>query len=292
MAGMWATPGADDAPGIREVERWRPDDIATDRNEDAEYGFYALHARFQRAAEALLLPDERILAFVPWTAATTERWWERLGRWAEPGGRQALAGALVVTDRAILFLRDDAEPAAGTIYWGTRAVATTPERLAAVTAERDRRGRVGLTLTLRAADGAEELAWAFGPAAAEDALRAAALLGMFLPRAIQPGAPRVGGEMRPDGGRRRDRAATAATRGRFAAGLTAALARWPGPDGQPRRVLAEVVGEAVSGPRLLAVTQDHLIVVPPPGVGEPAAYALAEVTSVALRRSVLGCHLA
>jgi hypothetical protein len=305
MAAVWAGPGADDALGIRQVERWRPEDVATDRNSDAEYAFYALPARFQRAAEALLLPDERILEFVPWTAAATERWWAALGRRLEPSGRQALTGALVVTDRAILFLRDDAEPAAGSIYWGTRAVATTPERLAAVTAERDRRGRVGLTLTLRAAGGAEGLAWTFGPAAAEDALRAAARLDAFLPCAgdrrvrrlgtVQPwAAPPVSGEGRPDDRWRQDRAAAAmaAARDRFVAGLMAGLARWPGPDGRPRRVLADVVGEEADGPRLLAVTQEHLMVVPPPGGGEPTAFPLAGVTSVALRRSVLGSHLA
>ncbi|HEU5318096.1 MAG TPA: hypothetical protein VFX49_18430 [Chloroflexota bacterium] len=94
--------------------------------------------------------SSRILAFVPWTAETTESWWSRLGRFVAPGGRQAPESALVVTDRGVLLLRDDDEPVAGTLFWGYTAHATTHERIAAVALRQEERGRLRLRLYLRA----------------------------------------------------------------------------------------------------------------------------------------------
>src|SRR5439155_1130948 len=66
---------APDAVGLNQVERWRPKHLYADRNSEAEYAFCRLPGRFHRYAAEYLFASERILAFVPWTAALTESWW-------------------------------------------------------------------------------------------------------------------------------------------------------------------------------------------------------------------------
>src|SRR5437762_626877 len=101
-------------PTLGQVERWRPRDRYADRNTEAEYAFYRTPGRFQQYAAEYLFANERMLAFAPWTAETTESWLARAGRVLAPGGRHVREGIVAVTDRQVLLLRDDEEGVAGT----------------------------------------------------------------------------------------------------------------------------------------------------------------------------------
>lgn len=311
LAPAWreSTAPAEFAPAT--LERLRPLDPASDRNTDAEYAFYHLHGRFQRYAEEYLFASERLLAFVPWTAATTDTWWQRLGRRTTPGGRQAREGVLVVTDRQLLLLRDDADAVGGALYWGYTAWATVHDRLAGVAARDDGERAVSLRLTLRAAGGGETLAWTFPAALAGEARRAATLLAEFVPRPVERRLRRPGALLpvsrlfvpRPARARRGRRTApdgdaalvTPAERAALERALAEALATCPAPGGAPRRVRATVLGgddDATWRPRLLAVTQTHLLLVALPDQPGSQVVPLDTLTSVELRRSTLGRAIA
>lgn len=292
--------------GPAQLERLRPTDASTDRNTDAEYTFYRLHGRFQRWADELFFADERLLAFVPWTAGATEAWWRRIGRRAALGGRQAAEGALVLTDQQTLLLRDDADPAGGALFWGYTARAIAHERLEAVEVHDESGGAPLLRLVLAALGGRETVEWRFPPAVAADVRALATLLAAFPPRPADGRLRRLG-RIRPlpmvlvppsPTPRRANRAQSLVTPEERAAlddALRALVAARPAPGGATRRIHARGIGlEAgqCDAPRLLAVTQEHLFVVPFPGHGEPVAQRLAAVTSVELRRSVLGHHVA
>lgn len=309
LAPVWSGgPGRDAFFGPKLLERLRPLDPSTDRNTDAEYNFYHLHGRVQRWAEEYFFADERLLAFVPWTAATTESRRSRFARRAALVVRQASEGALVVTDQQTMFLRDDAEPASGMIYWGYTARAIPHERLDRVEATSDGDGRVRLRLTLRAGNGSEQLGWTFSPPAEAAARETAELLRGFLPRQSDQ-RPRRLGRIRPlpelfvlpppapgRAGRRPTAAPVPpADLVLLEAGLQDLLHAHPAPNGTPRQVHARGIclgAEFGAGPRLLVVTQAYLACVDPPGHGEPSIYPLDEVTSAELRRSVLGLQIA
>lgn len=309
LASAWAEPTSTNEWnfGPTQLERLRPRDHATDRNSDAEYAFYRLHGRFQRYAEELLFATERILAFVPWTAAATDTWWRRLNRWMTPGGRQAPEGVLVVTDRQVLFLHDDAEPVAGSIYWGYQIQATAHERLAGVEVVNERDGAVRLRLTLQALAGRESVEWLFPATAAAVVRQTAALLIDFVPRQPDRRLRRMGtiaplstlvapsASIRRGSHRRRGYAATETEeQAARATALREALQAFPAPDGAPRQVRAMVaatVPDAREERYLLAVTQAHLLLASGSRQRVPEAYPLTTITSVELRRSALGCHL-
>ncbi len=301
LAPVWATQDVD-ALSPADVERLRPHDLHTDRNSDAEYAFYGLAGRFQLYADEYLFADERVLAFAPWTAETSETWRRRLGRWIAPGGREPLEGALLVTNRQVFLLRDDAEVVGGGLAWGYRAKATTPERLASVDVTVNHRGRVQLTLDLRANCGQETIDLSFPPGAKDAIQRIADLLAEFLPRAGDrrlrlPGriSPRERLALPPAGRCRATDAVLVADAERTA--LAAALERWladhPDPVGVRRRTHAMAVdpGEAERGPELAALTQSDIIRIRLPVFGPPKTCPLAHVTSAELRRSVLGWHV-
>lgn len=71
---------------------------------DAECALYRLHGPFERFAESHLFADERLLALVPWSAATSETRLRRLSRLEAPGSRQAIEGVMLVTDRQVFLL--------------------------------------------------------------------------------------------------------------------------------------------------------------------------------------------
>jgi hypothetical protein len=305
VANVWA--GRDEGTlSPVEVERLRPLDQSTDRNTDAEYAFYRLHGRFLRYAEEYLFPEERILAFVPWTETVTDTWRTRLVRVLAPGARQAREGILLVTGRQILLLRDDVEPVGGTFFAGYAVHATTFERLAAVELRDSPNGHQHVTLALAAGASRERVDWIF-PAASAPSLRPTVLLlagfqpqpGERLPRApgrilrhrqppVSANSRRVGRSRRDDG----DESLRLAHAEREP-GLDNLLSAYRAPDGKRRHVHAAVVvpGEH-DGDRLVALTQEHLFVVPRSGAGEPVVRPLSEVTSVELRRSVLGPEVA
>ncbi len=304
------------APSLEQVERWRPRDQYADRHTEAEYAFYRLPGRFHRYAAEYLFATERILAFVLWTAETGESWLQRAGRLLAPGGRQVPEGALVVTDRQVLLLRDDEAPVAGTLFWGYTVHATTHERVAAVARRAEPGGRVRLRLYLRApaepglaaSAGGEIVEWLFPAGAAEPLDEAIERLRCFLPRlgdtrlrrlgTIEPLSRLVVAPKPPPVGRRRAslQVETAPEqRAALEAALAAALARLPAPEGGPRRVRAQALAPAAGprhGPRLVALTQAHLLVVPLPGEGAPQVTCLPAVTSAELQHSPLGYHLA
>jgi|SRR5581483_1528886 len=307
------------APSLQQVERWRPRDQYADRHSEAEYAFYRLPGRFHRYAAEYLFATERILAFVPWTAEMGESWLQRAGRLLAPGGRQVPEGALVVTDRQVLLLRDDEAPVAGTVFWGYTVHATTPERLGAVARRAESGGRMRLRLYLQAlaepaarAAGSEIsgeiVEWLFPAGAAEPLDEAIAVLRRFLPQVndtrlrrlgtIEPLSRLVVAPKPPPAGRRRaslEVETAPEQRAALEAALVAVLARLPAPDGAPRRVRAQALVPAAGprqGPRLVALTQAHLLVVPLPEEGTPQITHLPAVTSAELQHSPLGYHIA
>jgi hypothetical protein len=305
VASVWA--GQDEGSfSPAELERLRPLDRSTDRNTDAEYGFYRLHGRFLRYAEEYLFPDERILAFVPWTSAVSDTWRTRLRRVLAPGARQAREGLLLVTGRQVLLLRDDVEPVGGSFFAGYAVHATTYERLAGVEFVATPQRQAVLRLSLAAGTSRESVAWTFPAAATEATRQAAALLAGFPPRSDEH-RPRAPGRIVPrwrlavPSASYRNRPAhhhvedeaTRQARVRLQPVLDEVLRTHPGPDGEARRVyVAAVVPGERGGHRLAALTQEHLLLVTPPGDEAAVVQPLAEVTSVELRRTVLGPEVA
>jgi len=298
------------APTLGDVERWRPRDVAVDRNTDAEYEFYRVSGRFQRYAAELLFATERILDFVPWTAPTGEHWWARVARWLRPAGEQAPEGALFVTDREVLLLRDDEATVGGTLFWGYRVHAIPHDRIAAVGLRREPGRGARLRLYLRAGCPArivgEVAEWLF-PTSSGDALdRAAALLRGFgvgaaaslsRPVQIEP-MPRLTVTRAPLPGRRRatlEVTIAPEKRAALEAALDESLHSLAVPDGAPRVVRARAFVPCTDrrdSPLLFAVTQSHALVVPLPAEGEPCVHRLTQVTSAEFRHSTLGYHLA
>jgi len=304
LARVWDEGPDPGALSPAQIERLRPLAAHTDRNSDAEYAFYRLHARFQRYAEDLLFADDRLLAFLPWTAATTDGRRDRLRRWLAPGGRSPVEGALVVTDRYVLLLRDDAELVDGYLSWGYVCRLTAPERLDSVVIEDVASGCLRLRLCLASAGSREDIVLALPPAVAGEVRRLASLLAGFIPRPDdarlrRPGTirrtPRLPLPFPPTGTRRPPRRpdplVPPAQVVILEQELAALLARFPAPLGVPRRVWATAVVSGDDDPLLVAVTQAHVLLVPPPGRAAPQAHPIASITSVELRRSVLGTHL-
>ncbi|MER3436531.1 MAG: hypothetical protein C4346_02280 [Chloroflexota bacterium] len=287
-----------------ELEQLRPLDRSTDRNTDAEYALYRLPSRFLRYAEEYLLPDEHILAFVPWTATVADTWRTRLGRILTPGGRQPRQGILLVTERQVLLMRDDIDPVAGILFAGYAVEATTHERLIGVRTWDEPGGKIALAIELRAAATHETLTLTFPESAAPEIQQIASLLAGFLPRPdhrrlrlpgrivpreawVLPGS-RSGSGLRPATNEEVDEA----TRSVLQAQLDKLLRAHPDPTGAPRHVHAlAMIPDTGDGAHLMALTQEHLFVVPLPDRARPHVTALTTVTSVELRRSVLGTHV-
>jgi hypothetical protein len=302
LAPVWATKDAQAlTPG--QVERLRPLDHYTDRNSDAEYTFYHLAGRFQRYAEAYLFADERILAFTPWTAATSDSWRCRFGRLPGLGRRDPLEGALVVTDRQVFLLRDAAAVGGGSQAWGYLVRPTTPERLAAVGVTVDPRGAVQLRLTLAVCDGIEPVTWTFPPAARAAVDEIATLLSGFLPHPNERHLRRVGRIVPRDRlilppTRREPGRSTETPRvladDRLEAELEQFLTARSHSAGVRRHPLAcAIIPRFFDGAELLAATQADLIHIR--AAASSCAvhrYPLPSVTSVELRDSVLGWHIA
>lgn len=292
LAPVWDN-GRPDVLSPATVERLRPLAAHTDRNSDAEYAFYGLPGRFQCYAEECLFADERILAFVPWSAAVTESRRHRLARLVAPGGRSAREGVLVVTDRHVLLLRDDAEVVGGGLAWGYQVRATTPERLIAVNLAVDARECAHLRLVL-AAGGTETVACSFLPVFRQGAEQVAALLHAFLPRRNDRRLRRPGRIALPERFGSPSGASLLADDDRLA--LDARLDRYLADHADPRRdrrrvhAAAVVPGARAGDAEVVAVTQAEVIRVRLPGPAQ--GYPLPRVTSVELRRSVLGWHLA
>jgi hypothetical protein len=303
LSPVWATKDASDLSPA-ELERLRPLDRATDRNSEAEYAFNWLASRFQRYAEQYVFADERILAFAPWTAAATDTWRQRFGRWIAPGGRSALEGLLVLTDRQLCLLRDAAEVAGGAMAWGYVVQATTPERLAGVDVAVDPHGRVHLRLELTGSAGSETVCWTFAPEARQAVEEIAALLAGFLPRPADRRLRRVG-RILPlerlvlppaEAGRQKAREAALVPEDDqqiLAAAMERYLAAHPDPDGVPRRLhaTANILGDAGKA-ALLAVTQAEMVRIPFAEPGAVQSWPLSAVTSAELRASVLGWQIA
>jgi hypothetical protein len=168
----------------------------------------------------------------------------------------------------------------------------------------DPSGRAQLQLTLAGTAGIETVVWTFPPAARPAVEQIATLLSGFLTRGDDCRLRRVG-HILPlerlvlppaEPTRRRSSDPALVPEGERRA-LQARLARYlaahPDPSGDRRQLHATAIipGDA-DGPELLAITQAELIHVP---LAEPRGvrnYPLASVTSVELRGSVLGWHIA
>lgn len=307
LSPVWV-PRANDALSPALVERLRPRDRHTDRNSDAEYQLYTLPSRFQSYLDEYLFAHERILAAVPWLASRPESRWGRIGRWLAPGGRQPVAGVVVVTDQQLFLLRDDVGVVGGSLAWGYVIQATTHERIAAVQVRPAAGDRARLHLALAADAARETITWDAPATATADVHRIAALLTGFLPRpadrrlrrigAIQPYEQLVGRRAELAPGQTRSRADDALVAPAqvtvLRRTLTEAVARCPAPDGAPRHVhvTSIVPGDHKQGPMLVALTRAQLWRVPLPELAAPIADALTAVTSIEHRRSVLGHHVA
>ena len=305
LALGWEEVGPPDAPSVGEVERWRARESFADRNADAEYALYRLPGRFQKYAEEYLFADERILALVPWTARATEPWWRTVGRWLTPGGLRPVEGALAVTDRQVLLLRDDHEAVGGTLSWGYRVEATAHERVAAVAVAGEDRGNVTLALRLHAHDADHWLRWTFPPASTAAVREAAGLLRGFVPRAgdtrlrhlweVQPLEHLVPASATTPGRKRTalELDVTLGERLRLERALHGVLGHRARPDGRPHTVHATAIASSpYSGgtPYIVAVSDRYLVVARP---GSRAIVSpLASVTVVELRRSSLANHVA
>jgi hypothetical protein len=300
LAPVWATK-EESALSPAFVERLRPLDRHTDRNSDAEYAFYRLSSRFQRFAEEYLFADERILAFVPWSATATETWRHRFGRLIALGGRIPLEGALVVTDRQVFMIRDAAEAAGGGLAWGYAVQATTPERLLDAQSAVDNRGRVELHLALTGVGGIESVAWIFPPAARDEVERVVTLLSGFLPREEDRRLRRVGRIVSPDGldlppgesgPRRVSDWAVEGERNRLEATLARQLTARPDPCGVRRHVHAKaLIPQAKDRMDLLAITQAEIVHLSATEPEVARSWQISGVTTVELLASVLGWHV-
>lgn len=291
------------------LEHLRPLDRHADRNSDAEYAFYHLPGRFQRFADECIFATERILAFVPWSATTGESWRQRVGRLFAVGGREARAGAVILTDHAILFMEDDAEVAGGSVAWGYTCLATSHERLAEVIVRETEADHCELKLVLRT-EGGEEAIQRIFPQAVEGEIRALArLLTGFRPEANR-GRLRLPGQIlpwerltvAPETGPRRGMRMTPTTAPSAAADTRQLAARLcailpsdaPAAHALCRRHQATALVTESEGQRqsLLIMTREHLALLPIDGSGNPLLRPLAAVTSVSLRRSVLATRIA
>ncbi len=306
VAAIWAGQEEGSISPVH-LERLRPLDRHADRNTDAEYSLYRLSGRFLKYAEEYLFPHERILAFVPWSDRATDSWRARLSRALTPGGRQPREGLLLATTRQILLLRDDEEPVAGMYFSGYSVDVTTYERLAHVSWLKKVAGKgVQLAIAVRASEAQETITWIFPGEAITDIETLVTLIERFLPRSDER-RPRLPGFFAPrnhlqtlvsrtPNQRSRPRVTDVVDPALGAAlqeRLLDSLRRYPGPDGAPRRVRAlAMIPDTGEGPRLIAVTQEHLFVVSLPDKGEVLVYPLTQVTSIELRRSVLETHVA
>jgi|GEM_PF-1054316 len=139
----------------------------------AEYSLTTMPYRYQEYIAPLLLPDERILFFVP--RPPLER-----GRW---GQREKLnEGLLVVTDQQVLWMVDVLPPAPGMVGYGYLATVCNLERLERVQVQLDT-GTATLAWLARSGDGhTERLAVEFPAVSAGLLHRVVAFLEQFLPQ--------------------------------------------------------------------------------------------------------------
>jgi len=150
--------------------------IETTRYSPAESRLWTLPTRFQNYVATLLLPDERILAWVhrPLMAQA------RLGIFRRETLRQ---GVLVITDQQFLWMVDPVTPTLDVEGYGYVARTFAIERLCDVLLELDGK-RLRLTVALNNAQGnLESLSIDFPTSAQDDLNQVVRLLNRFLPRA-------------------------------------------------------------------------------------------------------------
>jgi inorganic pyrophosphatase len=134
----------------------------TERYTFAESMIPLLPMRFQQYVEQLLLPEERILAFVERPESTVRR--------GNVLSRQRLRhGVLVVTDRQLLMMEDSVPPGSTMIAWGFFARTTAIERIAGVSIRGEGNATV-FSVAIAAAGGEEEYSADF-PAECSDGLQ-------------------------------------------------------------------------------------------------------------------------
>jgi hypothetical protein len=294
----------DDSLSPRFVEENRPRESQYDRNTAAEYRFYSLPGRFQDFAEEYLFDTDRMLGLVPWTERVMESRWERVRRCIAPEIRALAQGVVLLTDRYLLLLRDDAGMTGGLVAWGYAVHVTAIERLASIeTLQRDD-ARIELRIALKAEESAscEWIGWGFAAESSDEVAEFAALLGRFIPTpwTRQPRLPgnvvdhrHLMREKGPVAGRQRARPEALGQepdRLRLQEALDAAILRRPAPDGAARRLRCHGFTLDEAGHlQLLGGTQENLYALTViDGDVKEAVWALSGVTSLRLRRSVLG----
>jgi len=254
--------------------------LEADASTEAERQVYQLPYRFQKYVAECLAPEERILLHILRPPLSYGR--------LPFLRRHANDAILVATDRQVLFLADVLPPDSTYVDWGYVARTAAVERLTRVAITRTS-PYPRLELEVEAGRGTERLAFDF-PAEAVPALeRAAALLEGFMPKAqghYLRRRPHIAKEL-PSLDREEeliDMGLVAKLEERLKEHLA---------EGEPAlaRALAPAWPAKQLGPRLVAVTERRVLILPESGAPLDA-FALEAISTLELRHSLLGCHLA
>ena len=271
-AAWKVTPGA----GMRKAD-------ALAAHSMAEYLLPSLPSRFQKYIEEELLPDERILFF-----AARPSFSPGSKRLSLPKQRLR-EGLLVVTDRQVMMMTDSLPPDSTLVRWGFVARAGAIERLREVQLTQEGVS-CQLDVSFGAAEGVERHSFVF-PRNYNDALSEAVTLldrfanidGCRSPRRLYDTKVEIAG---------RALSATSDNKSPDETRLEELMHRV----GEGEEVVAAAAARAVSGmatgPALL-LSDSRLALSPgakKKGRGAVVDFAIAQISSVELTQSLVGCH--
>jgi len=284
----WAR--AETRRGLHPGEAWKAEWLAgtggpSDVHTSAEHGLRALPFRFQRYVADCLCPDERILLFVtrpPMQASSPGlSFWRR---------RHLPDGLLIVTDRQVLWMVDVLPPDATLVQWGYVAQSGAVERIYG--ARVDCNGTYAqLTIDFEAVQGTEHLQIEFPPDRRDLLDAAATILSRFVPRPDTRALRRVYQVSTNDEECTTERTSDA---GASAAALSKLEEKFGESLGTGENVSATAfvptrVGRSVA--QFVGVTNRRVVIVEDRGRLQPTSHPLGNLTSVLLRRSMLGCWI-